>query len=306
MSPNLIGSLIWLLFIFLSVFSHMIIKSLTGEVDFIITLFARFVYSLPILFILALIARKMLFLQINNWSNIFIRSLFGFVTMIMVFSSLQLIPIGLTTALAQSSAIYVTLLSPLFLGEKIGVVRWTAVIIGLIGVFLMINPIGIIKETSELSTLGLLLAFSSAITHAGLALILRKIGKTEHPASTALIHNFITSIIIIIAMIFFGTKFYGTIGKYGSEILITPNSIFYSLIFLGFVGSFVQYLMAQSYKYAEATILVTLRYLAIPIATVFGYLIWNEIPTFNQIIGGLIVIGSCLLITYREIKKNNN
>ena len=306
MSSNLIGSLIWLLFIFLSVFSHMIIKSLTGEVDFIITLFARFVYSLPILFILALIARKMLFLQINNWSNIFIRSLFGFVTMIMVFSSLQLIPIGLTTALAQSSAIYVTLLSPLFLGEKIGVIRWTAVIIGLIGVFLMINPVGIIRETSELSTLGLLLAFGSAITHAGLALILRKIGKTEHPTSTALVHNFITSIIIIIAMIFFGTKFYGTIGKYGSEILVTPNSIFYSLIFLGLVGSFVQYLMAQSYKYAEATILVTLRYLAIPIAAIFGYIIWNEIPTSNQIMGGLIVIGSCLLITYREMKKNKN
>ena len=306
MSSNLIGSLIWLLFIFLSVFSHMIIKSLTGEVDFIITLFARFVYSLPILFILAFIARKMLFLQINNWSNIFIRSLFGFVTMIMVFSSLQLIPIGLTTALAQSSAIYVTLLSPLFLGEKIGVIRWTAVISGLIGVFLMINPVSIIKETTELSTLGLLLAFGSAITHAGLAIILRRIGKTEHPASTALIHNFITSIIIIIAIIFFGTKFYGTLGKYGSEILITPNSIFYSLIFLGLIGSFVQYLMAQSYKYAEATILVTLRYLAIPIAAIFGYLIWNEIPTSNQIIGGLIVIGSCLLITYREMKKNIN
>ena len=306
MSSNLIGSLIWFLFIFLSVFSHMIIKSLTGEVDFIITLFARFVYSLPILFILAFLARKILFLQINNWNNIFARSLFGFVTMIMVFSSLQLIPIGLTTALAQSSAIYVTLLSPFILGEKIGLIRWTAVITGLIGVFLMINPIGIIEKTSELSSLGLLLAFGSAITHAGLALILRKIGKTEHPASTALIHNLITSIIIILAIIFFGTNFYGTSGKYGIEILITPNFIFYSLIFLGFIGSLVQYLMAQSYKYAEATILVTLRYLAIPIAAIFGYLIWNEIPSYNQIIGGLIVIGSCLLITYREMRRNQN
>ncbi len=306
MSSNLIGSMIWLLFIFLSVFSHMIIKSLTGEVDFVITLFARFVYSLPILFILAFLARKVLFLQINHWNNIFIRSLFGFVTMIMVFSSLQLIPIGLTTALAQSSAIYVTLLSPLILGEKIGLIRWTAVIIGLIGVFLMINPIGIIEKTSELSTLGLLLAFGSAITHAGLALILRKIGKTEHPASTALIHNLITSIIIILAIIFFGTRFYGTPGNYGIEILITPNFIFYSLIFLGLVGSFVQYLMAQSYKYAEATILVTLRYLAIPIAAIFGYLIWDETPSYNQIIGGLIVIGSCILITYREMRINQN
>ena len=75
------------------------------------------------------------------------------------------------------------------------------------------------------------------------------------------------------------------------------------MVSLGIIGSFVQYLMAQSYKYAEATTLVTLRYLAIPLATLFGFIIWNEIPSYNQIIGGLVVIGSCLLITYREIKK---
>tara|TARA_A200000113_G_scaffold76559_1_gene67403 strand:- start:26 stop:874 length:849 start_codon:yes stop_codon:yes gene_type:complete len=281
----------------------MIIKSLSGEVDFIITLFSRFAYSLPILFILAYVARKSFLLQINNWKNIALRSFFGFITMIMVFSSLQLIPIGLTTALAQSSAIYVTLLSPLVLGEKIGLVRWSAVIFGLIGVFLMINPISIISETSELSALGVYLAFASALTHAALALILRRIGKTEHPATTALIHNLLTSLVITITIIFFGTKFYGTTGNYGIEILITPNNILYTLITLGMIGSFVQYLMAQSYKFAEATILVTLRYLAIPLATFFGFVIWNEIPTINQVIGGLIVISSCLLITYREIKK---
>ena len=223
--------------------------------------------------------------------------------MIMVFSSLQLIPIGLTTALAQSSAIYVTLLSPIILGEKIGIIRWTAVITGLIGVFLMINPISIIYETSDLSSIGIYLAFGSAVTHAALALILRKIGKTEHPATTALIHNLVTSLVITFTIIFFGTKFYGKTGDYGIEILITPNNLLYTLISLGVIGSFVQYLMAQSYKYAEATILVTLRYLAIPLAVLFGYIIWNEVPSNNQVIGGLVVIGSCLLITYREIKK---
>ena len=303
MSSNIIGSLIWIIFIFLSLFTHMIIKSLSGDVDFIITLFSRFAYSLPILFILAYIARKSLLFQINNWKNIALRSFFGFVTMIMVFSSLQLIPIGLTTALAQSSAIYVTLLSPFVLGEKIGSIRWTAVIAGLIGVFLMINPISIINETSDLSAFGIYLAFGSAITHAALALILRKIGKTEHPATTALIHNLVTSLVITFTIIFFGTKFYGKTGDYGIEILITPNNLLYTLMSLGVIGSFVQYLMAQSYKYAEATILVTLRYLAIPLAALFGYIIWNEVPSNNQIIGGLVVIGSCFLITYREIKK---
>jgi drug/metabolite transporter (DMT)-like permease len=281
----------------------MIIKSLSGDVDFIITLFSRFAYSLPILFILAFIARKSLLFQINNWKNIALRSFFGFVTMIMVFSSLQLIPIGLTTALAQSSAIYVTLLSPFVLGEKIGLIRWTAVIAGLIGVFLMINPISIINETSDLSAFGIYLAFGSAVTHAALALILRRIGKTEHPATTALIHNLVTTLVITFTIVFFGTKFYGKTGEYGLEILITPNNLLYTLVSLGIIGSFVQYLMAQSYKYAEATILVTLRYLAIPLATLFGFIIWDEIPSYNQIIGGLVVIGSCLLITYREIKK---
>ena len=304
MSSNLIGSLIWILFIFLSVSTHMIIKSLTGDVDFIITIFSRFVYSLPILFILAYIARRKFFLQIHSWKNILLRSFFGFITMVMVFSSLQMIPIGLTTALSQSSAIFVTLLSPIILREKIGLIRWLAVITGLLGVFLMINPISIIRQTSNISSLGLYLAFGSALTHAGLALILRKIGKTEHPATTALIHNLITSIVIVFLIIFFGTNFYGTSGQYGIEILITPNFILYTLIFLGVTGSFVQYLMAQSYKFAEATILVTLRYLAIPLAALFGYIIWNEIPTLNQFLGGIIVIFSCLLITYREIKKS--
>ncbi|MDC3141148.1 DMT family transporter [Alphaproteobacteria bacterium] len=303
MSSNIIGSLIWIIFIFLSLFTHMIIKSLSGDVDFIITLFSRFAYSLPILFILAYVARKSLLFQINNWKNIALRSFFGFLTMIMVFSSLQLIPIGLTTALAQSSAIYVTLLSPFVLGEKIGLIRWTAVIAGLIGVFLMINPISIINERQDLSAFGIYLASGSAVTHAALALILRKIGKTEHPATTALIHNLVTSLVITFTIISFGTKFYGKTGDYGIEILITPNNLLYTLISLGVIGSFVQYLMAQSYKYAEATILVTLRYLAIPLAALFGYIIWSEVPSNNQIIGGLVVIGSCLLITYREIKN---
>ena len=94
----------------------------------------RFVFSLPLLFIFAIIARKNNLLQINNWFYVLLRSAFGLTTMLLVFLSLQLIPIGLVTALAQSSAIFVTILAPIFLGEKIGVKRWIAVLIGLFGV----------------------------------------------------------------------------------------------------------------------------------------------------------------------------
>ena len=208
MSSNIIGSLIWIIFIFLSLFTHMIIKSLSGDVDFIITLFARFVYSLPILFILAYLARKKLFLQINNWKNIALRSLFWFCNYDNGFFLITTNPYrSYYCSCTEFCNICNSLVSFFFLGEKIGLIRWTAVFSGLIGVFLMINPISIIRETSSLSSFGIYLAFGSAVTHAMLAIVLRKIGKTEHPATTALIHNLATSFVIIVTIIFLGQSF---------------------------------------------------------------------------------------------------
>ncbi len=277
-------------------------KSLTNEVDFLMTIFGRFVFSLPLLFLFAIFIRKNLFFQINNWVNVLLRSFFGIITMIPVFLSIQLIPIGLVTALAQSSAIFITIFAPIFIGEKIGYIRWSAVLLGLFGIYLMTNPIGIILGTSNLSSLGLALATFSALSHAGLALTLRKLGQTEHPTTTALIHNIITSIIVIFSISFFGTKFLGETGHHGIDIIFNPNIYLYIIISLGVIGSFVQYLMAASYKYAEATVLVTIRYLAIPIASIFGYYIWGEVLTFSQILGAFLIITASLIITAREIK----
>ena len=189
-----------------------------------------------------------------------------------------------------------------FLKEKIGIRRWIAVLVGLFGVYLMTNPIGIINGTSDLSPIGLTMATISALTHAGLALILRKLGKTEHPTTTALIHNCITSFLVVSGIIIFGSSIIGQKGIFGVELLFEPNYLLYTLFLLGFIGSFVQYFMTTSYKYADATILVTLRYIAIPLAGVFGYIIWNEVPTQSQIIGGIFILASCLFITLREMK----
>ena len=302
MSDNFIGSLIGLVGIILALITHMMIKDLSYDVDFLMILFGRFVCSLPLLFLFAIIARKTCFLKINNWQIVALRSVFGLITMLLVFLSLQLIPIGLVTALAQSSAIFVTILAPMFVGEKIGLKRWSAVLVGLCGVYFMTNPIGIIMGTSNLSTVGVTLATCSAVTHAGLAIILRKLGQTEHPTTTALIHNFITSVLVVSGILLFGSNVIGQKGIYGSEIIFNPNYYFYILIVLGIIGSFVQYFMTTSYKFADATILVTLRYIAIPIAAIFGYIIWNEVPTGSQIIGGILIIISCVFITVREIK----
>ncbi len=306
MTNNLLGSLIGLIGILLALITHMMVKDLSHHVDFLMILFGRFVLSLPLLFLFAVFARKKRFLKINNWLNIFLRSFFGLITMLLVFLSLQLIPIALVTALAQSSAIFVTLLAPIFLNEKIGLKRWLAVIIGLCGVYFMTNPIAIVKGSSDLSTIGLIMATMSALTHAGLAISLRRLGRTEHPTTSALLHNCFISILVVASITFFGSSIIGVKGVYGHEILLSPNYFMIILFILGFIGSFVQYFMTTSYKYTDATILVTLRFIAIPLAGVFGYIIWNEVPTQNQIIGTIFILASCLFITLREMKINKN
>ena len=65
MTNNLLGSLIGLVGIVLALITHMMVKDLTYDVDFLMILFGRFVFSLPLLFIFAIIARKTNLLQIN-------------------------------------------------------------------------------------------------------------------------------------------------------------------------------------------------------------------------------------------------
>ena len=63
--------------------------------------------------------------------------------------------------------------------------------------------------------------------------------------------------------------------------------------------------MTTSYKFVDATILVTMRYLTIPLVTICGYYIWDEILTIKQVIGGILIIFACVIITIREIKDKN-
>ena len=67
MTNNLLGSLIGLIGIVLALITHMMVKDLTYDVDFLMILFGRFVFSLPLLFMFAIFARKNNLLQINNW-----------------------------------------------------------------------------------------------------------------------------------------------------------------------------------------------------------------------------------------------
>ncbi len=70
---------------------------------------------------------------------------------------------------------------------------------------------------------------------------------------------------------------------------------------VGVLGGFANLWLSQSYKFSEVSLVTPLKYMALVFAIIFGYFIWNEIPTIKTLLGALLVIISSIIIFRREI-----
>ena len=73
------------------------------------------------------------------------------------------------------------------------------------------------------------------------------------------------------------------------------------LSMIGFLGGFANLWLSQSFKLSEVSLVSPLKYLALVFGIIFGYLIWDEIPTIKTLLGALLVVASSLIILKREI-----
>ena len=74
---------------------------------------------------------------------------------------------------------------------------------------------------------------------------------------------------------------------------------------IGILGGIANLWLSQSYKYSEVSLVSPLKYLALVFAIIFGYFIWNEIPTIKTLIGAFLVIVSSFIIFRREMYLKN-
>ncbi len=73
------------------------------------------------------------------------------------------------------------------------------------------------------------------------------------------------------------------------------------LCMIGFLGGFANLWLSQSFKLSEVSLVSPLKYLALVFGIIFGYLIWDEVPTIKTLLGALLVVVSSLIILRREI-----
>ncbi|XDZ70539.1 DMT family transporter [Alphaproteobacteria bacterium LSUCC0744] len=284
---SLVGVLLSLCSVIFGVLTGVLVKQLGPDINIVTMLFYRFLFSLPILFLFAIYLRGWQFLQINQRKTLFFRSILGCCGIVFWFLSVRSMPLGMATALFQSSVIFITLLSPLLLGEKVGIYRWTAVVAGLTGVVIITDPLSGNMSWYALYGIG------AALTGACLSLLLRQLGKGDAPASVAAWYNLagfgvLTSIVTILP----------------DQLQAISQTVLIDLVFLGVIGSALQIVMTTAYRHSDAVVVASMRYLQMPISGVVGYFLFAEVMSATEIIGALVIIGSCLVIAWRELVRS--
>ena len=212
-----------------------------------------------------------------------LRCLSGLIALVSIFIALRELPLATVVSISFASPIFATILSIFFLSEKVGIFRWLAVVIGFIGILVITEP-----GMTELNIYYIFpIIFCLGLSY--VAITIRQLSSTE----PVWLISFYFSLSITLLSLF-------TI----PQGWVMPS--FNHLILLSLVGIFggvANLWLSQSYKYAEVSLVTPLKYLALLFAIIFGYFIWDEIPTIKTLMGAFLVIISTLIIFRREIYK---
>ena len=245
-------------------------------------LFLRGILTTSFIFLYLKFYEKKNILNIFKMKKYHLRGIYEVLTAVCFFTGLILLPVAEVYTLLMTNPFFVTIFAFIFLKEKVGIRRWSAVIIGFIGVIFVINPQNI--------NFNFLFIFPII---AAIFLTIRDITtKGIATKSNSFEIIFITSILMTlfsgIGSLFFEFTF---------KIEYLPN-LFISSIFLTIAYIF----SVLTIFYAPLSLTASSRYSVIVFGMLFGYIILNEIPSFNMIIGATIISLSGLFVINRQKK----
>jgi drug/metabolite transporter (DMT)-like permease len=211
----------------------------------------------------------------------FSRCFFGLMALLSIFTALRNLPLATVVSISFAAPIFTTIFSIFFLSEKVGYFRWLAVFVGFVGIIIISEP--------GLSSLNVYYIFPVifVLGMSYVAISIRQLSSTE---PVWLISLYFSAAITLAGLF---TIPYGW---------LMPNLI--DLILLSLIGIFggvANLWLSQSYKFSEVSLVTPLKYLALVFAIIFGYLIWDEIPTIKTLVGATLVITSSVIIFRREI-----
>jgi drug/metabolite transporter (DMT)-like permease len=196
------------------------------------------------------------------------------------FWALKFLPIADTLAIFFVQPLIVTMLSPVMLGEHVGIRRWAAVIVGFIGTLIIIRP------GFQAFNPGMLMALAAGTSLAIYMLLTRKISGRANAMVTTFHTNVFGSIITTAAVIFFWQA------PTFEQWLMFP--------LLGLIATIGHSLIVKAYDHAEASLLAAFAYAEMIMAVAAGWYFFGDFPDRWTFVGVGILIACALYISYRE------
>ncbi|TBN17747.1 DMT family transporter [Hyunsoonleella pacifica] len=214
-------------------------------------------------------------------SLLILRGVVGVTSMTLFFMSTKYLPIGTAVSLRYMAPIFAGIFAVVLLKEKMKLVQWLFFTIAFSGVIVLKG-----FDTS-LSIYGLLLIFISAVFSGLVYIVIRKIGKSEHPVV-------VVNYFMIIATIVGGVL---SINKW-----IMPEGKEWLLVFgLGCFGYFGQVYMTKAFQIAKTNQIAPFKYLEVIFTLLFGVTLFSEVYSFLSLFGiTLIITGLVLNVTYKQ------
>lgn len=257
-----------------------LIKSITGIPVFQVVFFVVLFSFVPFVFMLALSPEERT-LRPNLPGLVALRCLFTVGALMCVFYAFGSLPMAQVYSLLFSTPVLITLLSIPILGERVKLVRWIAILLGLSGILVVLQP------TDVDFSLGHVAALAAAFFSACTSVVTRKIGSREHSV-TLILYPMLANVVVSGFLLLF---YYQPMA--GDALL--------KMCGIGMLSVLAQWLMINAYRRCEAQYIAPMQYSQMLWAILYGTLVFNEPANSHVFLGAAIIVISGLLFIWREL-----
>ena len=259
----------------------------------------RTLVSLTVILLFLKLSKKPIIFKTQYPLLTFCRVVLFFFGFSFFYISLTVLPLGTATALFFVTPFLITIFAKFFLKEQIGPRRWSAVIIGFVGVYVILNPD--FSNFDYMSLTPILCAFCYS-----LSMIIIKITSERDSVYTQTFSFYIGAIIISVIFYFIiGDGQYNTIDHPASQFIFREwfidleNSILL-MIATGFTASLAFVFIFSAYRIASPAVVSPFEYSILLWSSLSGWFFFNEIPDLNTVIGMILIVFGGIYIFIRE------
>ncbi|MFM9936259.1 MAG: DMT family transporter [Novosphingobium sp.] len=215
------------------------------------------------------------------------RAFIGGVGMFLTLGVVQILPLAEATVLGFTAPIFAVLLAVVLLGEQVGPWRWAAVALGLAGIVIIAGP-----DRAHLPLLGLAIGIGAAFMVALISIQLRDLGRTEEPVSIVFWFSAYSAPVLALFLLWKGVPHHD----------LAEWAMLWGI---GITGLAAQLLMTAALRYGSVASVIVMDYSQFGWATLWGWLVFANVPPPQTWIGAPAIIAAGLIIAWREQVKGS-